>query len=57
MRDPIVEEVHRRRVAHAEAFGHGIDAMVEDLKRRERISRSRGVKFVTPRKRKKLQPG
>ena len=57
MRDPIVEEVHRRRVAHAEAFGHDIDAMVEDLKRRERLSRSRGVKFVTPRKRKKLQPG
>jgi hypothetical protein len=55
VKDPIVEEIHKRRVARAEAFGHDIDAMVADIRRREAISRSRGVKFVTPQKRKKTR--
>ena len=55
MRDPIVEEVHKRRVRRAAAFKHDLDAMVEDLKQREARSRAKGVKFVTPRKRKRTR--
>ena len=39
--------------ACAEAFHHDIDAMIADVRRREAVSRSQGIKFVTPRKRKK----
>jgi hypothetical protein len=53
MKDPIVDEIHERRVRRAEAFHHDIDAMIADIRRREAVSRSQGVKFVTPRKRKK----
>lgn len=52
MKDPIVDEIHKRRVERAEAFGHDIDAMVADIRRREAISRKAGIRFVTPRKRK-----
>jgi len=53
MKDPIVDEIHERRVRRAEAFHHDIDAMIADVRRREAVSRSQGIKFVTPRKRKK----
>jgi hypothetical protein len=55
MKNTIVEEIHKRRVARAEAFGHDLDAMIEDIRRKEAISRSQGAKFVTPRKRRKAQ--
>ena len=31
-KDPIVEEVHRIRTEHAEAFGHNLHAMCESLR-------------------------
>jgi hypothetical protein len=36
MRDPIVEEVRRARDAHAKQFNYDLDAIVEDLKKREK---------------------
>ena len=54
MKDPIVEEIHRRREQRAAKFNHDIDAMFEDLRRSEEESKSQGAKFVTltPRKRR-----
>jgi hypothetical protein len=36
MKDPIVEEVRRARDAHAKRFNYDLDAIVEDLKKREK---------------------
>jgi hypothetical protein len=36
MRDPIVEEVRRARDAHAQQFNYDLDAIVEDLQKREK---------------------
>ncbi len=36
MKDPIVEEVRRARDAHAKKFNYDLDAIVEDLQRREK---------------------
>ncbi len=36
MKDPIVEEVRRGRDAHAKRFNYDLDAIVEDLKKREK---------------------
>ena len=36
MKDPIVEEVRRARDAHAQRFNYDLDAIVEDLKKREK---------------------
>ena len=52
MKDPIVEEIHKHRVERAKKFKHDIDAMFDDLLAREEESRQRGVKIVTPKKRK-----
>jgi hypothetical protein len=57
VKDPIVEEVHRQRAQRAAAFKHDFAAMVKDLKQREDQSHSKGVKFVTPRKRRKSRAG
>lgn len=38
MKDPIVEEVRRAREAHAKQFNYDLDAIVDDLKRREKES-------------------
>ena len=57
MKDPIVDEVHRRRTERAAAFKHDLDAMAEDLRRREAQSRAEGAKFVTPPKRKRSRIG
>ena len=51
-KDPIVEEVRQHRHEWAAKFGYDIEAMAADLKRREAHLRRRGVKFVTPRKKK-----
>jgi hypothetical protein len=52
MRDPIVDEIHRRRKQRGAKFKHNIDAMFDDLKRSEAESKARGVKFVTLKPRK-----
>jgi hypothetical protein len=54
MKDPIVEEVHRIREKHSKRFNYDLDAIVKDLQQREAQSRARGVKFITPRKRRRL---
>ena len=36
MKDPIVEEVRRARDAHARQFNDDLDAIVEDLQKREK---------------------
>lgn len=35
MRDPIVEEVRKAREAYAAQFGHDLNRIVEDMKRRQ----------------------
>ncbi len=34
--DPIIEEIHKEREAHAAKFGHDLQAIFNDLKRVER---------------------
>lgn len=51
-KDPIVEEVRKYRQQWAAKFNYDLDAMFADLKRSEAAARTRGVKFVSPRKRK-----
>ncbi len=36
MKDPFVEEVRRARDAHARQFNYDLDAIVEDLQKREK---------------------
>ena len=36
MKDPIVEEVRRAREAHAKQFKYDLDAICEDLRKREK---------------------
>ena len=43
MNDPIVDEVHRIRDAHAARFNYDLDAIFQDIKEREKKS---GLKFV-----------
>lgn len=50
MKDPIVEEIHRRREERAARHGHDIDAMFDELRRREQESRSAGAKFAAPKR-------
>lgn len=38
MKDPIVEEVRRARDAHAKQFNYDLDAICEDLRKREQAS-------------------
>lgn len=38
MKDPIVEEVRRAREAHAKRFNYDLDAICEDLRKREKNS-------------------
>ena len=43
MNDPIVEEVHRVRNAHAARFNYNLDAIFRDIKEQEKKA---GYKFV-----------
>lgn len=53
--DEIVEEIRRRRQAHAEALGYDLKRIVEDLQRREMES---GAPVVErPPRRPQLLPG
>ena len=38
MKDPIAEEVRQAREAHAKQFKYDLDAICEDLKKREKAS-------------------
>ena len=38
MKDPIVDEVRRAREAHAKQFNYDLDAICEDLRKREQAS-------------------
>jgi hypothetical protein len=42
--DPIVEEVRKHRQEHAERFNYDLDAIYEDLKRKERASHRKVVR-------------
>ncbi|MBE9202255.1 hypothetical protein IQ218_00660 [Synechocystis salina LEGE 06099] len=44
-RDEIVEEIHKLRQEYARLFNYDLDAIYEDIKRREAIS---GRTYVTP---------
>ncbi|QHU99699.1 hypothetical protein [Synechocystis sp. CACIAM 05] len=44
-KDEIVEEIHKLRRAYSKSFNHDLQAMYEDIKRREAIS---GRTYVTP---------
>jgi hypothetical protein len=56
MKDPIVDEVHRGRENRSTRFKHDLDAMFADLRRSEKESRSRGARFVCPRRRNNSGP-
>ena len=42
--DPIVEEIHKIREAHAKHFNYDLSAIVEDLRKEEQRS---GKKFIS----------
>jgi hypothetical protein len=39
MKDPIIEEIHKIRQAHAVKFNYNIDAIVRDAVKRDRAER------------------
>ncbi len=43
MKDPIVEKIRRLRKQHAEKFDYDLDAIFEDLKKKERESNRKAV--------------
>ena len=49
MKNPIVEEVRRAREAHAKRFNYDLDAICEDLKKREKASGHPTVSFAPKR--------
>jgi len=49
MKDPIVEEVRRAREAHAKQFNYDLDAICEDLRKREKASGLPTVSFAPKR--------
>jgi hypothetical protein len=56
MRDPIVEEVRRARDAHAKQFNYDLDAIVEDLKKREKELGLATVSLPPKRRARKKKP-
>lgn len=44
--DPIVEEIHKIREAHATKFNYDLLAIVRDYQRQQRQSRKKIVSFV-----------
>lgn len=53
MKDPIVEEVRRARDAHAKEFNYDLDAICEDLRKREKASAQPTVSLPPKRVEKK----
>lgn len=56
MKDPIVEEVRRAREAHAKQFNYDLDAIGDDLKKREKESGVPTVSLPPRRAAKKGKP-
>ena len=54
MNDPIVEEVRKIRDEHAARFNYDIDAIFEDLKKREKES---GQPVITLEPKRIVKPG
>ena len=54
MKDPIVQEIHRRRAAYAKRFNYDVHAIGEDIRRCETES---GGKFAAtiPRRKRSLE--
>ena len=52
MSDPIVDEVRRHRMEHTREFGFDLDAICEDLRRKQALS-NRKIVRLPPRR---LQP-
>ena len=46
MNDPIVEEIHKIRAEYAAEFDYDVDAMFEDLRRKQSESSHKVVTFV-----------
>lgn len=47
MKDPIVEELRQAGNDYAASFDHDLDAIVDDLRRRQETHRDRIVSFET----------
>lgn len=46
MNDPIVDEIRRIREAYAASFQYNLDAIYEDIKKREKASGRKVVSYV-----------
>lgn len=44
-KDPIIEETRKLREQYASKFNHNIDAIYEDIKRRQALSSKKAVSF------------
>ena len=53
MKNPIEEEVRRAREAHAKQFNYDLDAICEDLKKREKTPGHPTISFAPKRVAKK----
>lgn len=53
MRDPVVEKVRKKREAYAARFNFDVDAIFEDLKKRERES-GQAVVILEPKRLAKI---
>lgn len=51
MKDEIIEEIHKYREEYAKKFNYDLDAIFEDLKRKEAESRRKYVSFAKEKKR------
>ena len=54
MTDPIVEEIHKIREEYAAKFDYDIDAMFDDLRRKQSDSRRKVESFVKDKKQKQV---
>lgn len=54
MRDPIVEEVRKAREEYARRFNYDLDAMCDDLRRKQQLSGAQVVSF--PKRPPRLDP-
>ena len=56
MKDPIVEEVRRARESHAKQFNYDLDAICEDLRKREKTSGHPTVSLAPKRAKRAIKP-
>jgi hypothetical protein len=54
MIDPIVEEIHKIRKEFAEKFDYNVDAMFEDLRKKQVESKRKIVSFAKSKKKEKM---